>query len=122
MDYLRLRESISLDLGQSMKKLREELAVCRVKQHIIILRIECITQLLPVTTSSIHPRNCEAKSILKTKRAERVHSTHSWTLPYNKPFIKNHDIRSEPLGRIREAEFKNKTPLSGLPGVIVIHI
>lgn len=33
-------------------------------------------------------------------------SVESWTRPYNKPVIKNHDIYEEPLGRVMSAGFK----------------
>ena len=39
-------------------------------------------------------------------------SVSSWTQPYEKPVIKNHDIYEEPLGRVKSANFKqsNITP------------
>lgn len=33
-------------------------------------------------------------------------SVESWTRPYNKPVIKNHNIYEEPLGRVKSAAFK----------------
>jgi hypothetical protein len=33
-------------------------------------------------------------------------SVDSWTSPYNKPVIKNHNVHEEPLGRVKSAHFK----------------
>ena len=33
-------------------------------------------------------------------------SVESWTKPYNKPVIKNHDVYTEPVGRVKSATFK----------------
>lgn len=121
LDYIRLRESISLDLGPKHEEIkRRALQFVESKQHIIIPRIECIHAITTRNYIEYPSAKLRGKVDFKDKEGRtRPTGTHSWTLPYNKPFIKNHDIRSEPLGRIRKAEFKNKTPLSGLPGVIV---
>jgi DNA repair exonuclease SbcCD ATPase subunit len=41
---------------------------------------------------------------------------HSWTYPYNKPILTHHNSRSgEPIGRVVDAHFKQKSKISGKP-------
>jgi len=55
---------------------------------------------------------------------ERYTGIHSWTRPYEKPILKNHDTDSEPLGRVKGACFvtHGATPSSQDHEVIVAEI
>jgi regulator of replication initiation timing len=66
-------------------------------------------------------KNWTFYSAEKLKGDPGLHSgVYSWSYPYPKPMLKNHDSRSgEPLGRIHSAEFVVETPQAKRPGIIV---
>lgn len=43
-----------------------------------------------------------------------------WTTPYSKPFLKNHDLDSEPLGRVKAARFIDSTEGAGFTQLDVL--
>jgi hypothetical protein len=57
-----------------------------------------------VTVEAIHAGMTKNKTFYPANQLEA--STHTWTTPYNKPVIKNHDHWEEPNGRVIEANFK----------------
>lgn len=50
---------------------------------------------------------------------ENHSGVHSWTYPYPKPMLKNHDTWEEPLGRITSAQFVTDS-LTGKSAIVVI--
>jgi len=59
---------------------------------------------LYVTVEAIHAGMTKNKTFYPADKLEA--SAHTWTTPYPKPVIKNHDVDTEPLGRVVEAVFK----------------
>jgi hypothetical protein len=120
MDFLRLKESITVDIGERADEIKEKvLKVAESKNHVIIPKIEAIHA--AVTRNNVfYPKSrLQGKQDFVCNEKLRPTGVYSWTMPYNKPMLVNHDIDVSPLGRITKAEFKNKTS-TGIPGIIVM--
>lgn len=60
---------------------------------------------LIVTVEAIHAGMTKNKTFYPADKLES--SVHTWTSPYQRPVIKNHDTWAEPTGRVIDAYFKD---------------
>lgn len=119
MDLIRLNETVNVSLSQKAKEAKDKvLNVLESNRHVVVPKIEAIHT--KVTRNfTFYPQSKLRGNANFTAEDGRVRPTgvHSWTKPYYKPMLKNHDIFEDPLGRITKAEYKAKTSI-GLPGII----
>lgn len=119
MNLIRLNETVNVSLSQKAKEAKDKvLNVLESNRHVVVPKIEAIHT--KVTRNfTFYPQSKLRGNANFTTEDGRVRPTgvHSWTKPYYKPMLKNHNIFEDPLGRITKAEYKTKTSI-GLPGII----
>lgn len=64
-----------------------------------------IPKALMVTVEGIHAGMTKNNTYYPADKLEQ--SAHTWTDPYSRPVIKNHDTWEEPTGRVKSATFKD---------------
>lgn len=119
MELLRLVESVNIVPGPEIEEVKNKvLNVLESDRHVVIPKIEAIHSKI-TRNYTFYPQSKLRGNANFTDSDGRVRPTgvHSWTAPYYKPMLKNHDIFEEPLGRITKAEYRAKTSV-GLPGII----
>lgn len=120
MKFLRLAESVEVDLGPKAEEIKDRvLSLVESESHVVIPKIEAIHAHMTKNYVSYPQSKLRGNSSFKDKESGKIRPTgvHSWTSPYLKPMLKNHNIYEEPLGRIIKAEYKAKTSI-GIPGII----
>ncbi len=121
MKYMRLTEEVSIDLGKNLEEIRDKvLKVAEQERFAIMPKIEAIHATVTRNFVEYQTAKLRGKVDFVDKRSGQLRPTgvHSWTLPYLKPMLINHNIEEKPLGRIIEAQYKTKLS-NGLPGIIV---
>ena len=120
MKLLRLEESVSAEFltdGIDFKEAIEEARSGNPKKFVVKIQ-------------AIHAKTTKNKIEYTSERLRgnpeftvdgviRPTGQYSWTRPYPKPILTHHDPHSDPLGRIVDAKFVEKTLPSGLPGIEV---
>lgn len=66
---------------------------------------EGLPKSIMVTVEAIHAGMTKNRTFYPADKLES--SVHTWTSPYNKPVIKNHNTWEEPNGRVMDAYFKD---------------
>lgn len=119
MKLIRLKETVNLSVGPELEETKNKiLNVLESSRYVVIPKIEAIHA--KVTRNyTFYPQVKLRGNPNFVDEEGRVRPTgvHSWTKPYYKPMLKNHNIFTDPLGRITKAEYKAKTSI-GVPGII----
>ncbi|MDK2600720.1 hypothetical protein QO179_24810 [Bacillus stercoris] len=112
-DPTKISESVTVEpkiLPESKQAFQEATAKSGMKY--LLPRIEAI--------HAGSTRNSTRYPADKLRGSEELKSgVYSWTKPYPKPVIYNHDVETEATGRIRSASFSEYTT-AGRPGIIVV--
>lgn len=116
MKTVRLIESAPITVTYTEETLAE---AAKTGKTVLKCRIEAIHE--TITKNNILYSGDKLKGDPACVRDGKISPSgqHSWTRPYNKPMLANHDTYSDPLGRILEAQYVDKTSI-GLPGIEVV--
>lgn len=101
---LQLTESINVSLADGTIVLQEGRPPSKIK----------------IEVEAIHPTI--TKNFTYYSLDELDKGLKSWLEPYPKPVLKNHDMMTEPLGRVRKAEIKDSVLTSGKALVLTLEI
>ena len=120
MKLLRLEESVSAEFltdGIDLKEAIEEARNGNPKKFVV--KIQAIHAKTTKNNIEYTSERLRGYPELTVDGVIRPTGQYSWTRPYSKPILTHHDPHSDPLGRIVDAKFVEKTLPSGLPGIEV---
>lgn len=120
MKLLHLTESVDVALGANAEEAKDKaLRLIENKGGVLVPTIEAIHSNITRNHTMYSPARLKGKIDYVQKETGKIRPTgvFSWTSPYRKPMLINHDIFVDPLGRMLKAEFKQKTS-KGTPGII----
>jgi hypothetical protein len=127
MKFLRLTEQVDIEIGGSkiselsneekFKILQE--AKAQGKKLSLKVRIEAIHETLTKNNIFYVGEKLKGDVAFLSEGKVRATGAYSWTRPYNKPMLINHDTDTKPLGRIIDAQYLDRTSV-GTPGIEVI--
>jgi hypothetical protein len=120
MKLLHLTESVDVAVGANAEEVKDKaLKMLESKGGVVVPTIEAIHSAITRNCTFYGPQKLRGKNDFVHKETGKVRPTgvFSWTTPYRKPMLLNHDIWVDPLGRMLKAEYKQKTS-KGTPGII----
>jgi hypothetical protein len=120
MKLLHLTESINITFSKESEEAQHRArSFVESKNGVLIPTIEAIHSSVTRNRTFYSPTKLRGKADYTSKETNQIRPTgiFSWTKPFAKPMLLNHDIEVDPLGRVTRAEFKNKTS-TGVPGII----
>lgn len=121
MKLIHLTESVDVTLGANQEEIAYKAKkLVESKGGVVIPTIEAIHSKVTRNRTFYGPNRLKGKPdyIQKETGEKRPSGVYSWTDPFNRPMLINHDILVDPLGRIVKAEYKQRTS-AGIPGIII---
>lgn len=120
MKLVRLNESFKIDLGEASAGAGLTLQEAKDgKTATLNARIEAIHEMVTRNDIMYSAERLRGDSSFVSEGKVKPTGAYSWVKPYPKPILKNHDPYSEPLGRVAEARYIEKTT-AGAPGIEVV--
>lgn len=120
MKLVRLSENFEIDLSNASINSEQVLQEAKDGKKIALrIRIEAIHEMITKNNIMYTAERLRGDSSFVSEGKIRPSGAYSWNKPYPKPMLKNHDPYTEPLGRIVEAKYVEKTT-AGVPGIEVV--
>ena len=120
MKFLKLQESANIILVDKEIDKKKVLSEAKEGKKVKLrARIEAIHETVTKNDIMYSADRLRGDSSLVSEGKIRPSGQYSWTRPYEKPMLINHDSNTKPLGRIVEAQYRDKTS-GGSPGIEVL--
>jgi hypothetical protein len=118
---IHLTESVGIELGPNAEEIKfNTMKLMESKGGIVIPQIEAIHAKITRNCTFYGPARMKGKSDYVFKETGEVRPTgvFSWTAPFNKPMLVNHNLEVDPLGRIIKSEYRQKSS-TGVPCTVI---
>lgn len=121
MKLIHLTESVEVTLGANQEEISYKAKkLIESNNGVLIPTIEAVHSKVTRNMTFYGPSRLKGKEdyVIPETGEKRPSGVYSWTTPFNKPMLVNHDIRVDPLGRVVKAEYKSRTS-AGIPGIVI---